>query len=183
MSFGFDLTTPNLTLSDQTNIQNVTTLGFQLNNPVNVEWFLYSEGNWPSWKEGLVSANYTQYASGYDGYAFFVGMQFDAIQTAGDSIGLEIGLPNSDAGDTTGLGWQLNDDGLTYSGLSYYWDNTVEDFYLDLTWVCAAVPVDDTLLTIQGYCYNFMPSKSGPYSDYRFSPKDQVDFYGWTYFA
>ncbi len=32
-------------------------------------------------------------------------MEFDALTAAGDSIGIEVGLPNSEAGDTTGLGW------------------------------------------------------------------------------
>ena len=115
-------------------------------------------------------------------------MEFDGLPAAGDSIGIEIELPNSKAGDTTGLGWELNADG-TYTGVSYYWDNTEEDYYVDSTWVCDAVPSSRKPLyedgvVMKGYCYNFMPAKnvSGPDIDYRFSTWDKPDFYGWTFF-
>ena len=41
------------------------------------------------------------------------------------------------------------------------------------------VDAQDETMT-DGYCYNFMPTTSGPGGAYRFSKKDLVNVYGWT---
>ena len=94
-------------------------------------------------------------------------------------VGLAIDIPNSSAGDETQFGWMLNDDALTYTGASYYWDNTAQEATQDNTWLCSSVDSGDGS-TEQGYCYNFMPTVSGQGTDYRFSTKDLVDVWGWS---
>ena len=90
-------------------------------------WVLYSEADyWPTWQSAIVAGGLTQYKTGYDGYALVFGLKFEYLTSPGDKIGLAIELPNSSTGDRTGLGWILNDDAITYTGFSYYWDNTAQ---------------------------------------------------------
>ena len=96
-------------------------------NTTNVSWVLYSEmNNWSTWQSAIVGGGLSEYASGYDGYALLFGLQFSYLLEPNDMIGLSIELPNSSVGDQTGFGWILNEDRLTYTGFSYYWDNTAE---------------------------------------------------------
>ncbi len=73
---------------------------------VEYSYFLYSEAeNWSAWQTSLVAAGFTQYASGYDGYALFFSLKFSYIQP-GDKLGIQILLPNYANGTlATGFGF------------------------------------------------------------------------------
>ena len=148
-------------------------------NNAEVSWVLYSEPTrWPIWQEGLVAGGLPQYASGYDGYTLFFGFNFTKLETPGDMIGLTITLPNSPTADETGFGWLLNDDNTTYTGFSLYLNQTSGMPELDTTWLCDSKDSDDGI-TIQGYCYDFLPTQTGKGANYRFSTKDLIDTWIW----
>ena len=126
-TFSGDLPGPDLTTSDIANIQTLDVSSSFGLSTANLSWVLYSEiDNWSTWQSAIVSGGLTEYASGYDGYALLFGLQFAYLAEPNDMIGLAIELPNSSVGDQTGFGWIFNEDRLTYTGFSYYWDNTAK---------------------------------------------------------
>ncbi len=101
------ITQPKLTPDDVGNFNHFyADIGFQ--NPVKVEWVLYSEPNWKKWRKAIVKAGLIEYKSGHDGYTFLVDIYFDNLSANQDSIGLSLTLPNSASAsqpDATGFGF------------------------------------------------------------------------------
>ena len=58
-------------------------------------------------------------------------------------IGAAITVPNSQAGDQTEFGFVLNEDGLTYTGFSAYFDATAQTTTQDNNWLCDSVGSGD----------------------------------------
>ena len=175
------LPAPTLTGTDQANVQTATTSAFGLDGDSEISWVLYSEGRWSEWQQGLVDAGLTQYASGYDGYTFLFGLSFTDLASPGDILGLGIELPNQ-TGFATEFGWFLTD-AFTYQGYSVYRDDVNDVDIFDTTWLCDTVDDPEDENYNLGYCYNFLPTSSGPDAAYRFSKKDLVNVYGWTNFS
>ena len=50
---------PGYKQSDVPNVQTAESNKFGLADPVIIKWLLYSEQNWPVWRDGLVSAGLT----------------------------------------------------------------------------------------------------------------------------
>ena len=94
-------------------------------------------------------------------------------------IGAAITVPTSQAGDQTEFGFVLNEDGLTYTGFSAYFDATAQTTTQDNNWLCDTVDSGDGI-TEQGYCFNFMQTAGGSGADYRYSKKDLINLWGWT---
>ena len=94
-------------------------------------------------------------------------------------IGAAIELPDSPDDDLTEFGWVLNDDALTYTGFSAYFDTTEQTTTQDNNWLCDSEESGDSE-NVQGFCYNFMLTAGGSGADYRFSTNDLINVYGWT---
>ena len=126
-TFSGDLPGPQLTTTDIANIQTLDVANSFGMTTAALSWVLYSEiDNWPTWRQAFVNGGLTEYASGHDGHALLFGLQYDYLFEPNDMIGLAVDLPNSATGDQTGFGWIFNEDRLTYTGFSYYWDNTAQ---------------------------------------------------------
>ena len=141
-------------------------------------YFLYSEAsNWPAWQSSLVAAGFDKYASGHDGYAFFFSLKFSYLKP-GDKLGIQIVLPNFYNGTlATGFGF-ISKGNNNYDTFSYARDLNSGQVIRDETWLCDSVPNGDKATTL-GFCYDFLPSVSGPGVAYRFNTRDVLTIQGW----
>ena len=58
----------------------------------------------------------------YDGYTFYIEMNWDYLNGDQDSIGIDIPLTNGSGSDTTGFFWQYDLSSNTYQDYSYFYD-------------------------------------------------------------
>ena len=80
-----------------------------------IDYLLYGEPKWSEMLTDLSLLGYSQDASNYDGYTFFVSSTFDRLPSQGDSWGLLVDIPDLSDGSSTGFGFYNYGDGL-YTG-------------------------------------------------------------------
>ena len=115
---------PFLTSEDSRNMQTAYA-DVGLDQPVTISFLLYGMKRraWKHFSKQLVSSGLTQYTThDYDGFTFYMTMTFTKLVNNGDSIGIEMPLPNDVEDRIVGWGLYYESFSQTYTPAPYIRD-------------------------------------------------------------
>ena len=94
--------------SNQASVNTTPLTNIGLADPVQLSFLLYGmkKKEWKALSKVLLASGQTQYTTkNYDGYTFYMQMEFNKLVNDGDSVGVELPLP-ADPNNTV-FGWAM----------------------------------------------------------------------------